>query len=372
MSGTSADGIDAALVEIRGNGVDTKVNLLEFETYPYPDQVSESLNAVFAPSDCSTEDICEINFLLGRLFAHAALDVIKKAGLEADDVDLIGSHGQTVCHLPDAVVPSTLQLGEPGVIANLTGIVTVGDFRVADMAVGGQGAPLVPYVDYILLRDDNVTRAIQNIGGISNVTLLPAGGGIDDIIGFDTGPGNMVIDGVMGVITEGKDLFDKDGQRAGKGKVNQSLLGEMLKHPFICSHPPKTTGREEFGFDFTRQIIFKTVSLGISDDDLVATVTAFTVESIYINYKEFIMPEHEVSEILVCGGGLKNVTLMKMLQDRFGSIPVVSIEKIGISSDAKEAMAFAVLANETIFGNPGNVPGVTGAKRPVVLGKICL
>ena len=370
MSGTSADGVDAALVEIEGCGLHTSFRLIEFITHPFPEDVKSRVFQLFSPSSCSVEDVCEMNFVLGRIFADAALAVIQRAGLKTSEVDLIGSHGQTICHLPNAQVPSTLQIGEPAVIAHDTGIVTVGDFRVADVAAGGQGAPLVPYVDFLLLSHNEKSRAIQNIGGISNVTVLPAGGSREDILAFDTGPGNMMMDETMRIITNGQKNFDHDGEMASKGTPNHDLLQKLLSHPFIRRQPPKTTGREEFGAHFVRETVSDACRMGISDVDLMATVTAYTGACIHRNYRLFILPKYQISEILVCGGGLRNLTLMKFLRERFHSIPVKSVEDFGLMSDAKEAIAFAILANETIHGNPGNVPSATGADHPAVLGKI--
>ena len=376
MSGTSADGVDAALIEIEGCGINTKFRLTEFITYPFPEDVRNRVFKLFSPSDCSVEDVCEMNFILGHIFARAALEVIKQARLKTSEVDLIGSHGQTICHLPEAdsdgSVPSTLQIGEPAVIAHSTGIVTVGDFRVADIAAGGQGAPLVPYVDFLLLQDNNKSRAIQNIGGISNVTILPAGGDVEDILAFDTGPGNMMIDEIVRITTDGQQHYDRGGEMASKGTVNEHLIQNLLSHPFIRRPPPKTTGREEFGTHFAHELLGKAKRLGISNVDLMATVTAYTVECIYQNYKLFVLPKCDVSEILVSGGGLHNTTLMNILREKFHPIHVKSVEEFGLMSDAKEAIAFAVLANETIHGNPGNVPGATGANCPIILGKIVI
>jgi len=372
MSGTSADGIDAALVEIEGFGLDTRIRLVEFITHRFAAGVRERIFKAFSSSDCSAEDICELNFILGNVFADAALAVMAKAKLKASEVDLIGSHGQTICHLPDSDIPSTLQIGEPAVIAYRTGVVTIADFRVADVAAGGQGAPLVPYVDFLLLRDDKKSRAIQNIGGIGNVTVLPAGGGLEDILAFDTGPGNMIIDEVVRIITDGQRNYDRDGEMASKGVPDDDLLRKMLSHPFILRPPPKTSGREDFGAEFVRELVKEARNRGISDANLVATVTAYTAETIHRNYESFIISKYDISEILVSGGGLRNLTLMKLLREKFHPIPVMSVEDFGLMSDAKEAIAFAVLANETIHGNPGNVPSATGADLPVVLGKIAI
>jgi anhydro-N-acetylmuramic acid kinase len=372
MSGTSADGVDSALVEIEGHGLDTRIKLLEFITYPIPKGIKSLLFDIFPPAKCSVEDICRLNFAIGEVFAEAVLEVIKKSGISIDDIDLIGSHGQTICHLPNEKMKSTLQIGEPAVIANRTGIITIADFRVADVAVGGQGAPLVPYVDFLLLRDEKKSRAIQNIGGISNVTVLPAGSDLDKVIAFDTGPGNMIIDEIVRIITNNSQNYDYNGEIAGKGISNDDLLTELLNHPFINLDPPKTTGREAFGRYFAKSLIEQAKSKGIYGSDLVATVTEFTARSIYENYKKFILPSYDISEILVCGGGAHNETLMNLLNVLFYPINVCEVDNFGLSSDAKEAIAFAVLANETIHGNPSNVPSATGATRPVVLGKIVI
>jgi anhydro-N-acetylmuramic acid kinase len=372
MSGTSADGVDSALVEIEGYGVDTHIRLVEFNTYPFSKGLRDRLFRIFPPAICTVEDICELNFALGDAFADATLKLIEDAGLKASDVDLIGSHGQTICHLPNSTMRSTLQIGESAVIAFKTGIVTVADFRVADVSAGGHGAPLVPYVDFLLLRDKEKTRAIQNIGGISNVTVLPANDDLEGVIAFDTGPGNMIIDETMRIITDGQHNYDHDGEIASKGIPNSDMLRKLLSHPFIQQAPPKTTGREDFGAHFTRHLVDEARNLDISDTDLVATVTAYTAECIYKNYKRFILPKYNLSEVLICGGGVHNKTLMRFLRERLHPINVGIVDDYGLSSDAKEAIAFAVLANETIHGNYGNVPNATGASKRVILGKIII
>jgi anhydro-N-acetylmuramic acid kinase len=372
MSGTSADGVDSALVEIEGYGIDTHVKLIKFATYPFSENVRDRLFRIFPPSICSVVDICELNFIIGDAFAEATLKVIEDAGLRASDVDLIGSHGQTICHLPNSVVRSTLQIGEPALIAFKTGIVTVADFRVADVSAGGHGAPLVPYVDFLLLRDKEKTRAIQNIGGICNVTVLPTNDDLESVFAFDTGPGNMIIDETVRIITNGQYNYDRNGEIASKGVPNPDMLRKLLSHPFIQQTPPKTTGREDFGAHFTHRLVDEARALGISDADLVATVTAYTTECIYESYNRFILPKYDVSEVLICGGGVHNQTLMRFLRERLYPIDVGIVDDYGLSSDAKEAIAFAVLANETIHGNYGNVPNATGANKRVVLGKIIM
>jgi anhydro-N-acetylmuramic acid kinase len=317
--------------------------------------------------------ICQVNFLLGKLFADAALEVIRQSGLPISSIHLIGSHGQTIYHLPPSMgsgIPSTLQIGEPAVIAQKTRIPVIADFRPADVAVGGEGAPLVPYVDFLLFRDGRKTRAIQNLGGISNVTIVPAGAKREDVLAFDTGPGNMLIDEAVRLLTEGKYNYDPNGSLAAAGRTNVNFLDELMEHPFIFKAPPKSTGRETFGVHYALNVIQKAKSKNMADSEILATLTEFTARSIYENYVRFAFPHYNLSEIILSGGGVHNRTLMKFLQHYFGKIPLLKVDDYGIPSDAKEAIAFAILANETLANNPGNLPQVTGAQRPVILGKI--
>lgn len=373
MSGTSADGVDAALVDVEGSGVDTRLKSVLFHSSTYPHEVREQLFELFSPETGTVDKICRMNFLLGKLFADAVLSVIDKAGLSPSDIHLIGSHGQTIYHLPPSSgtdVPSTLQIGEPAVIAQMTNIPVVADFRVADVAAGGEGAPLVPYVDFLLFREERTTRALQNIGGISNITVIPANAKVDDILAFDTGPGNMLIDAAVKLLTSERHNFDANGSLAAKGNSNEKLLSELMSHPFISTLTPKTTGREDFGIHFAEKIVSEAKQRSIKDSDILATLTEFTAKSIYENYKKFVFPKHDVSEVILSGGGTHNLTLVKYLKGYFGDTAVVKIDGYGISSDAKEAVAFAILANETLANHPGNVPNVTGAECPVILGKI--
>jgi len=378
MSGTSADGVDTALVKIKGNGFSTKVKLICFQVYPYPKSVRKKIFNVFSPKTGTVDKICHLNFVLGELFAKAALKIILKANLKSSQIDLIGSHGQTIYHIPierregNLRIRSTLQIGEPSVIAERTGITTIADFRTRDVSAGGQGAPLAPYVDYILFKDKRKTRAIQNIGGIGNVSLIPASPKLGDVVAFDTGPGNMLIDAVSQIITQGRRAYDKNGVMASQGKANKKLLDELMDHPYLKKIPPKTTGREEFGVQFAYQVIKKARALHIKNKDLLTTVTTFTADSIYYAYKNFIFPQHQVDEIIISGGGSYNITLFNFLRKRFYPIPVFRTEDFGISGKAKEAITFAILANETISGNPANVPSATGAKKAVILGKIII
>ena len=372
MSGTSVDGVDAALVEIQGNGLDTRVELIAFHTHAFGSEVRGRIFDLFQPETSSVDEICQMSFLIGEVFADAALSVVSAAGLEMEEIDLIGSHGQTVYHLPPQAeadyVPSTLQLGEPAVIAYRTGVPTIANFRVADLAAGGQGAPLVPYVDFLLFRQTDRTIALQNIGGISNVTLIPAGASSSDVIASDTGPGNMIIDSVMEILTNGEETYDNAGQYASQGSVSEPLLAEWLKHPFIAAAPPKTTGREAFGREFAQQALEQAKTQRLASTDLVATLTAFTAQTIFDYYRRFLFPHYSVDEIYISGGGSHNRTLMQHLKTLFQPVPLFSADAIGVSGDAKEAIAFAVLANEAVHGHSTNLPKVTGASKPMVLG----
>lgn len=377
MSGTSVDGVDTALLKIFGKGLQTKIELIEFETYPYSNEIKEMVLAASCPEKGTVDLICHLNFKLGNIFADAVLSILKKANIEKSNISFIGSHGQTISHLPEGhpnfsdKLPSTLQIGEPSVIAERTGIKTVADFRTRDIAAGGMGAPLAPFVHFLLFHSKKESRIVHNIGGISNLTFLPKNGMIDDVIAFDTGPGNMLIDGLVSHLTQGKRQFDKDGEWAARGKINNELLSFMMSHAFIKKSPPKTTGREEFGESFLHKILSKAEEQNIPDNDLVATVTAYTAESIVFNYKEYIFTiDTPPSEIIFCGGGVHNKRLIDSIKNKLPEITISAAEKYAISSDALEAITFAILANETIHGNYSNLPSVTGARRKVVLGKI--
>lgn len=376
MSGTSFDGIDACLVKITGNGLSTEIEIIEFETYPYKEEIRELIFDASKEQTGRVDKICQLNFTLGKLFADASGQIAEKSSIPISDIDIIGSHGQTIYHISslkekaDKKVRSTLQIAEPSIIAQETGVTTVADFRTRDIAAGGEGAPLVPYADFILFGKDGIGRAVQNIGGIANVTFLPAGCSINEIIAFDNGPGNMIIDRFAEIITEGKLKYDKDGELASKGKLNQDLLERLCSHPYLSIPPPKSTGREDFGIQFSDNLYEELKRDNVDFLDTITTVTVFTAKSISDSYRKYIQPSYKLSEVVMSGGGVYNPILFQFLKEYLENINIRKFEEFGIPSDAKEALAFAILANETICGNPGNVPSATGARERVVLGKI--
>jgi anhydro-N-acetylmuramic acid kinase len=372
ISGTSADGTASAVVCIEGAPPALRWELLAHRNVPHPPDLRAEIFRAFRPETGTVDRLCALNFQLGRAFAEAALQVATAAGLTLDQIDLIGSHGQTVWHIPSGSEASTLQLGEPAVIAELTGLPVVSNFRARDMAAGGQGAPLVPYLDKLLFAHPTRTRALQNIGGIGNVTYLagqPAPGlPPAPEIAFDTGPGNMLMDYAAARATGGDWEYDRDGTLAAQGAVDAELLAELLDEPYLRLPPPKTTGRELFGAQLGAQVWERAKTRSVSDADIVTTLTAYTVRSIAQAYRDFLpgMPD----EVIVSGGGALNPTLMGMLRDALSPAHVVTSDDLGLPAEAKEAVAFAVLAYETWHGRPGNLPSATGARRAVVLGSI--
>jgi anhydro-N-acetylmuramic acid kinase len=372
MSGTSADGVDAAIVDIRGRGHDLKVKLLAFHTFPYPPTFRARL--LTAMTDGRLSDVCHLNGVFGEWFARAALSVLRRARLSPRDVAVIGSHGQTFCHLPAprrepglGAIRSTLQLGSPAVIAERTGVDTVGDFRMRDMAVGGQGAPLAPYLHYLLFRDARRSRAVVNIGGISNLTYLPAAGSLQSVLAFDTGPGNMLIDGLVRHFTKGRELFDRNGRLASKGTVHPALLARLCRHPFLKRRPPKSTGREDFGEGFLNEVLHLGYTATLGPKDIIATATAYTARTI-ADAQRFL--PGRIDEVLICGGGGRNPALLRMLQTAWDGPMVRRVETVGWNGRALEAAAFGVFAYQTVHGVPCNLPSVTGAKQKVVLGSM--
>lgn len=373
MSGTSADGVDVAVCEISGSGRSTRLRLLHALTMPYPGDVRAEVLAVALPPAGTVDRLCRLNYVLGDFFAEAALVGIGAAGLAPGDVHLVASHGQTVHHLPEPegqgrwAVRSTLQIGEPAVIARRTGSLTVANFRAGDVAAGGQGAPLVPYADWVLLSDANTDRAVQNVGGIANVTWLPAGAGLDQVIAFDTGPGNMLIDGAVRRFTAGRQQCDAGGAWAAAGTPHLGLLSRLMALSFFSQPPPRSTGRELFGDAFLDRVLADAAGLGLSEADVLATLTAFTAVSIADAYRRWLprLP----AEIILGGGGVHNLTLRRLLAAELPGAGIRTHGDLGIPDDAKEAVAFAILGNEALLGVPANVPGATGG-RPAVLGQV--
>ncbi|MDX1994286.1 MAG: anhydro-N-acetylmuramic acid kinase [bacterium] len=370
MSGTSADGIDAALCEISGTPPKIEARVIQSCGVPYPDGFQSRVHAACLPGKAGADELCRLNADIGEQFAQSAQAVIEAAGLTPAQIDLIGSHGQTVWHdVVDGRVTSTLQLGEAAIIAERTGITTISNFRPRDVAVGGQGAPLTAYADWLLLRHESQWRAVQNIGGIGNVTFLPP---LSDNetppLAFDTGPGNALIDGAVNVLTKGAQTYDADGKLAATGKVSEKWLRVLMEEAYLQRQPPKTTGRELFGTAMIDRLVKTGRGLRMPHEDIIATLTAYTAASIADAYQRFA--PGQMAEVIIGGGGARNPTLLAMLQERLAPARVVTHEAIGLSSDFKEALVFALLAHETWHNRPGNLPALTGASIPVVLGQI--
>jgi anhydro-N-acetylmuramic acid kinase len=362
LSGTSADGTDAALCEIAGSGESTELHVLAFAIVPFSRALRER---IFRLGQADNAELADVDVLLGESFADASIEACRIAGVALADVDLIGSHGQTAVHHPRSAgqMGATLQIGEAAVIAERTGKPVISDFRVRDVAAGGEGAPLVPLVDHLLFRKPGRRRALQNIGGIANVTLVSER--LEDLVAFDNGPGNMPLDTVARAASQGREAFDRDGARAARGVIDEGLLTELHRHPYLSQRLPKSTGRETFGRDFVYPLLARYHN---RHDDLLATLTRFSAEAIARSYREMLpaMPD----EVFVSGGGALNPTLMRHLGELLAPVPVTTSAALGVDPEAKEAIAFAVLANQTLFGQPGNIPAVTGATGPRVLGKI--
>jgi anhydro-N-acetylmuramic acid kinase len=374
MSGTSVDGIDAVLVEITGSYTETQVHTIEFLTRPFEESLRDQIHAAF---EGDVGMLCELNFILGEAFADAALKVVEKAGLKMSEIDAIASPGQTIFHIDPTQggVPSTLQLGESSIIAERTGCIVVSDFRTRDIAAGGSGAPLVPYVDFILFAQKNRYQALQNIGGIANVTLVPPQDRPMDLLAFDTGPGNMIIDEIVKELRDDNEAVDEGGRFSALGRVDEELLGSLMDMAYFRVEPPKSTGREMFGIEFCRELVEKYDPKRLID--LLSTVVQFTATSIFQAYDHFILPKYELEKVVISGGGVHNKTLMNKLKELFATrdIEVMSWDEltdIGFTGDAKEAVAFAVLANETLQGQTSGCPAATGASKSVIQGKIVL
>lgn len=362
MSGTSADGIDVAIAQIGSEASGAlRWQLHSHTAHPFAPDVREEILACTRNDSGTVDRICALNVRLGELSAQAVMQAAAQSGLPLDSIDLIGSHGQTVWHIPQT---ATLQIGSAATIAERTGITVISNFRARDIAAGGHGAPLVAYPDICLLTHPTQIRAAQNIGGIGNVTYLPADQP-DAAFAFDTGPGNMLIDDHVRRYTHNQRQFDPDGEMAAEGHVHAGLLAELLAHPFLAQRPPKTTGREMFGAGFATALWERAEALGVPELDRIATVTELTVRSIANAYRNFL--PHLPDEVIVSGGGARNATIVRGLELVLG-VPVLTSDQIGIPSEAKEALAFAVLAYLSWVGRPSNWPAATGANKRVVLG----
>lgn len=371
ISGTSADGIDAALCDITGAPPALTARIVHGLTYPFPDGMQQRIQAAGTAAQGRTDELAALHFELGELFAQAALRVIEAAGMQLSDVALIGSHGQNFWHnvTLQGQVTATLQLGEAAIIAERTGITTLCNFRPRDVAAGGQGAPLTAYIDWLLLRHPEHWRAVQNIGGIANVTFLPPLADTESQpLAFDTGPGNALIDSAVYILSDGKRSFDRHGLLARAGKVDQQWVKMRLSHPFMTRRPPKSTGRETFGYDMAEKLVKNAQQRGMSVQDIVASITAVTVQSIELAYKRYA--PQPVAEVILGGGGRHNPAIVAGLREALAPAKVLTHEDIGIDSDRKEALVFAVLAYETWHNRPGTLPALTGAKHAAVLGQI--
>jgi anhydro-N-acetylmuramic acid kinase len=369
MSGTSVDGIDAALVEISGTTLDLRIELLAAETYPYPDDVRSQILAVCGGAKLSMAEFAELDDRIARCFGQAAVNIQTNQA----SATLIGSHGQTVFHRPTTPesMGYSLQLGRGELLASIAKITTIDNFRAADIAAGGQGAPLVPKPDAYLLGDKIEHRCVQNIGGIGNVTYLPPQSQPDweaKVCGWDTGPGNSLLDLAVTQLSQGELTFDRDGAWAATGTVCQPLVQKWLEQEYFRLAPPKSTGRELFGRDYLQNCIADAEQYQLEPADLLATLTDLTASSIADSYHRFLpqLPDR----ILLCGGGSRNLYLKKRLHYHLPGIAIVTTDEAGIDGDAKEAIAFAVLAYWRHHQSPGNLPTATGAKQPMLLGDI--
>jgi anhydro-N-acetylmuramic acid kinase len=361
MSGTSLDGIDVAIIDVRGQ----KITPVAFHSAPYAKKVRAALLEV-SNQVTHTATIARLSFLLGELYAEAVHDTCRRNRVPLSSIELIGMHGQTIFHEGQPIayvgrrVASTLQIGEAAVVAERTGIRTISNFREADMAAGGRGAPLVPYLDYLLFRHRRMGRVALNIGGIANITVIPAGADPQDVIAFDTGPGNMILDALVLHKTAGRKRFDRDGRIARAGKINSALLLKLLRDPYFALAPPKSAGREQFGHEFVARLI----ATGLPIDHLIATATELTARSIVR-----AIPKN-MNEVIAAGGGIHNGHLMHRLRELLPGLTISTTADHGIDPDAKEAIAFAILAQERTRNRPANIPSATGARHAVVLGKI--
>ncbi len=376
MSGTSLDGVDCAVVRISGSNRSVEIQTLSFVSRSYSDELRSLILRNSANDNSSVRDLSQLNFRLAFEYRDAVAAACARAGIKVPDLDAVGSHGQTVHHVPEPddcagmKITSTLQIGDPSVLANLLGVVTIGDFRVADMALGGQGAPLVPYLDYVLFRSQTENRLLLNMGGIANLTLLPSYAQAEDVLAFDTGPANMLLDGVVQALYGLR--YDEDGRIAASGSADEGLLAHLLLDPYYATPPPKSTGREKYTDAMVRSILDSALEAECSDPDLVTTVAELTVRTISDAIDRFVRPRFQPDKLLAAGGGVHNDYIMSRLRTLLPETEVTTLAAAGVDPDAKEAVCFALFAHETLNGSPTNMPSATGASRRTVLGKICV
>lgn len=377
MSGTSADGIEVALADVNGAPPKLRTRLVAHTSRRMPDALRKEVLRIAEGAACTAGEISQLNFRLGMAFADAAISACRELRVALSRVELIGSHGQTIFHQGRPVsfwgraTASTLQIGEPAVIAAETRIPTIADFRVADVAVGGQGAPLVPYADYLLYTDEKIGRVSLNLGGIGNLTVLPAAAKPSQVVAFDTGPGNMLMDALVWHFSRKKQKFDRGAKWARQGQTNPKVLKELLRDPFLRLGPPKSTGREYYGRAYFQELLRMAKKFDAGPHDLIRTTTEFTVASVVDALKRFVLRKTKVQQLIVSGGGAKNPLIMAQLAAALTPIEVMPSSKLGVPVEAKEAYAFALLAHETWKRRTGNLPSATGAERAVVLGKVC-
>ncbi|HVP14172.1 MAG TPA: anhydro-N-acetylmuramic acid kinase [Terriglobales bacterium] len=372
-SGTSADAVDAALVRFRGQGLETTHEVLAYRETPLEPALRREVLEVAAAAELAPERLMRLDAALGERFAAAVLELLVEAGVQRGQVDAIGSHGQTVRHIPRHRGDGqalTLQLGSASLLAEHSGIAVVSDFRTRDTAAGGEGAPLVSLADWWLFRSESESRVLLNLGGMANLTWLPRGGTLSDLLAFDTGPGNAVLDALMSLRSGGRETHDRDGAVAARGQANEALLAELLEDPFFSLPPPRSTGREHFGDSYAVKLRDLGLSLGLSEEDVLATAVGLTAASVAGALERFVLPRGRADMICVSGGGVRNRALMGALERHVGGVKLQPLTALGVPPESKEALAFAFLAHQTLCGLPGNVPAATGAGHPVVLGHI--
>ncbi len=376
MSGTSADAIDVALARISGAAPHLKAKLLKHTSIKFPSPLRKEILRVAEQQAISAGGLSQLNFRLGEAIAEAALTACRRFRIAPKKIALIGSHGQTIFHEGRPVpylgraTASTLQIGEPSILATRTGITTVADFRPADIAQGGQGAPLVPYADYLLYRHEKFGRLSLNLGGIANITVIPAGAKPGQILAFDTGPANMLIDALVAHFTHNRQRYDKDACLAQQGRANPALLNELMRDPYLKLAPPKSTGREYYGRTYLHKLLAAGRHHKAKPNDLIRAATIFTALSVVDALNRFVLPKTEIHQLIVSGGGAQNPLIFGQISAALPRIQIVPSSELGVPEDAKEAFAFALLAYETFHQRPSNVPSATGARRLAILGKI--